>query len=72
MTKPSPYRRGGLQPRRIYALDGDKWKYRPSDNYEHAGGNGFGVGDKQVMYTLDTTMVHAVAICPAAPSDRSR
>ena len=49
----------------VYALDADKWKYRPSDNYERAGGNGFGVGDKQVMYTLDTTMVHYVAICPS-------
>lgn len=56
--------------RLVYALDADKWKYRPSDNYERVGGNGFGVGDKQVMYTLDTTMVHYVAICPAAPSER--
>lgn len=34
---------GGQHRVRVLALDGDKWKVRPKDNYERAGGNGFGI-----------------------------
>ena len=46
----------------VYALDNDKLKPRRVYR-ERQGGNGFGVSDRQVMYTLDTTIVHGVAIC---------
>lgn len=29
--------------RTVLALDGDKWKTRPNDDYERKGGNGFGI-----------------------------
>lgn len=48
--------------RRVLALDGDKWKVRPMDNYERTGGNGFGIGDGEVMYTLNTVDRHIVAV----------
>ena len=48
--------------RRVLALDGDKWKIRPSDNYERAGGNGFGICAGEVMYTLNTVDRHIVAV----------
>ena len=53
---------GGWDHRRVFALDGDKWKIRPMDNYELAGGNGFGIGDGEVMYTLNTVDMHIVAV----------
>lgn len=46
----------------LYALDNDKLKPRPVYK-ERQGGNGFGISDKQVAYTIDTTIVHGVAIC---------
>ena len=46
----------------MLALDGDKWKIRPSDNYERAGGNGFGICAGEVMYTLNTVDRHIVAV----------
>lgn len=52
--------RGGR--RRVLALDGDKWKIRPMDNYERAGGNGFGICVREVMYTLNTVDRHIVAV----------
>ena len=46
----------------MLALDGDKWKIRPSDNYDRAGGNGFGICAGEVMYTLNTVDRHIVAV----------
>ena len=34
---------GWCTDRTVLALDGDKWKTRPNDDYERKGGNGFGV-----------------------------
>lgn len=48
--------------RSVLALDGDKWKVRPKDNYQRAGGNGFGVNDGGAMYTLNTVDRHIVAL----------
>lgn len=52
------------QPRRrqhIIALDGDKWKVRPDGNYARKGGNGLGVSEAEVMYTMTTVDRHIVA-----------
>ena len=48
--------------RSVLALDGDKWKVRPKDNYHRAGGNGFGINDECVMYTINTVDRHIVAV----------
>lgn len=34
---------GWCTDRTVLALDGDKWKTRPNDDYERKGGNGFGI-----------------------------
>lgn len=47
----------------MFALDGDKWKVRKDDNYARKGGNGLGVSEAEVMYTLTTADRHAVAVC---------
>lgn len=48
----------------VYALDNDKLKPRRNDDYTvRKGGNGFGVNENEVAYTIDTTIVHGVAIC---------
>lgn len=45
----------------IYALDGDKMKFR--HNYsQRSGGNGFGLSDSNVCFTLTATDRHMVAI----------
>ena len=46
---------------KIYALDGDKFKFR----YNWAprvGGNGYGLSEENVSYTLNTIDQHMVAI----------
>ena len=53
---------GGQHRVRVLALDGDKWKVRPNDNYERAGGNGFGINGVGCMYTLNTVDRHIVAV----------
>ena len=47
---------------RLYALDGDKWKERP-EYRKRQGGNGFGLSEEGVMYTLTTVDRHIVALC---------
>ncbi len=47
----------------VFALDGDKWKVRRDDDYARKGGNGLGVNEAEVMYTLTTADRHAVAVC---------
>ena len=70
---------GGLalpRPRRakVFALDGDKWKVRPDGNYARKGGNGLGVSEAEVMYTLTTADRHVVAVVndKAAKTERDR
>ncbi len=46
---------------RVWAVDMDKCKPRRVYK-ERQGGNGFWLNDKYVAYTLDTTIVHAVAV----------
>ena len=48
----------------VIALGLDKLKPRLNDDYTvRKGGNGFGINLKEVAYTVDTTIVHGVAIC---------
>lgn len=54
---------GWCTDRTVLALDGDKWKTRPNDDYERKGGNGFGINGGGCMYTLNTVDRHIVAIC---------
>lgn len=56
--------------RLVYVLDLDKLKPRNPNFVVRKGGSGFGISEKNVMYTIDATIVNAVAICPAAPSER--
>lgn len=49
------------RPSRVYALDGDKMKFRYTTK-ERSGGNGFGLSDEGVGYTLNTIDQHMVAI----------
>ena len=45
----------------VWALDGDKMKFRY--NWKtRKGGNGFGLSDEGVMYTLNTIDQHMVGI----------
>ena len=48
-------------PGRVYALDADKMKFRYTTK-ERAGGNGFGLSEEEVMYTLNTIDQHMVGI----------
>ena len=49
---------------KVIALDLDKLKPRKNDDYTvRKGGNGFGINENEVAYTIDTTIVHGVAIC---------
>ena len=48
-------------PIKVYALDADKMKFRYKNNARE-GGNGFGLSDKECMYTLTTVDLHMVAI----------
>ena len=59
---------------RAIALDGDKWKVRPDGNYARKGGNGLGVSEAEVMYTLTTADRHVVAVVndKAAKTERNR
>ena len=59
-------RRGGQS--RLYALDGDKWKERP-EYRKRQGGNGFGLSEEGVMYTLTTVDRHIVALCAVEDGD---
>ena len=53
----------------LVALDLDKLKPRKNDDYTvRKGGNGFGINLNEVAYTVDTTIVHGIAICALAPS----
>ena len=45
----------------VLVLDGDKMKFRYSTK-ERVGGNGFGLSNEEVMYTLNTIDQHMVAI----------
>lgn len=46
---------------KVWVLDGDKFKFRY--NYSNRqGGNGFGLSDKDVSFTLNTIDRHMVAI----------
>ena len=58
----------------VFALDGDKWKVRPDGNYARKGGNGLGVSEAEVMYTLTTADRHVVAVVndKAAETERNR
>lgn len=53
---------------RLYALDGDKWKERP-EYRKRQGGNGFGLSEEGVMYTLTTVDRHIVALCSVEDGD---
>lgn len=48
-------------PKMVYAVDGDKMKFRYTTK-ERVGGNGFGLSDEGCMYTLNTIDQHMVAI----------
>lgn len=49
-----------------YALDMDKLKVRRNESFAvRKGGNGFGVSEKNVCFTLNTVDRHAFAICEA-------
>ena len=43
-------------------MDADKWKVRNNDYEVRPGGCGFGISDKEVMYTLNTIDRHIVAV----------
>lgn len=45
----------------VYALDADKMKYRHNWS-TRKGGNGYGLSDEGVMYTLNTIDLHMVGI----------
>ena len=47
--------------RECYAIDADKMKFRYTTK-DRIGGNGFGLSDEGVMYTLNTIDQHMVAI----------
>ena len=49
------------KPKMVYAVDGDKMKFRYTTK-ERVGGNGFGLSDEGCMYTLNTIDQHMVAI----------
>ena len=46
---------------KIYALDGDKFKFRYNWT-PRVGGNGYGLSEENVSYTLKTIDLHMVAI----------
>lgn len=46
---------------RVIALDGDKLKFRYTTK-DRAGGNGFGINEEGVGYTLNTIDQHMVAV----------
>ena len=48
-------------PNRVLAIDADKMKFRYTTK-ERVGGNGFGLSDEGVMYTLNTIDQHMVAV----------
>ena len=51
----------GMEVKMVYALDADKMKFR--HNWKtRKGGNGFGLSDEGVMYTLNTIDLHMVGI----------
>ena len=50
-----------LEIRKVYAIDGDKFKFRYCWD-PRKGGNGFGLSDEGCMYTLNTIDQHMVAI----------
>lgn len=49
------------QIKKMYALDGDKFKFRYHWG-KRQGGNGFGLSEEGCMYTLNTIDRHMVAI----------
>ena len=53
---------------RLYALDGDKWKERP-EYRKRQGGNGFGLSEEGVMYTMTSVDRHIVALCAVEDGD---
>lgn len=53
-------------PSRCLVLDGDKFKVRNNEYETRAGGCGFGLTDKEVMYTLNTVDRHIVAVIRGA------
>ena len=61
-------REGGGWGYRLYALDGDNWKERP-EYRKRQGGNGFGLSEEGVMYTLTTVDRHIVALCAVEDGD---
>lgn len=53
----------------IYALDGDKLKPR-TDYTVRKGGNGFGINENEVCYTLSCVDRHMVGICALSKLER--
>ena len=49
------------RPSRVYVLDGDKFKFR-YNWAPRAGGNGYGMSEENVSYTLNTIDQHMVGI----------
>lgn len=45
----------------VWAIDGDKMKYRHQWK-DRAGGNGFGLSDEEVMYTITVRDRHMVCM----------
>ena len=59
---------GGYRDATVLALDGDKWKEQP-EYRKRQGGNGFGLSEEGVMYTLTTVDRHIVALCAVEDGD---
>ena len=55
---------------RVIALDGDKWKNFADIGKVRKGGCGFGIDEREVMYTLSCSMRHIAAIIPASTFNR--
>lgn len=55
---------------RTIALDGDKWKNFADIGKVRKGGCGFGIDEREVMYTLSCSMRHIAAIIPASTFNR--
>lgn len=56
---------------KIYALDGDKFKFR-YNWAPRAGGNGYGLSEENVSYTLNTIDQHMVAIVYGSKKRQNR
>lgn len=57
---------------RVIALDGDKWKNFADIGKVRKGGCGFGIDEREVMYTLSCSMRHIAAIIPASTFNRQQ